>query len=202
MKKHRLCVPLLLVCQAVLLSGCTSELWEKERFARCHWPANPPNLRLFYSEPAQDVLAEYEEASQGTATVQRRAYWLEPNAPAIAAGRQPLFVSSTNTQGLAAVPVTDNPTNAPLSGYQGLYAVVATNGQSFFLWSGQQQLGFYGLPVYFTTSGQRVKQVLLTPFAVAADATVIGGCVALVGGSLVVIGACESESNPFAGRRH
>ena len=59
-----------------------------------------------------------------------------------------------------------------------------------------------GCPVYLTTSGQRVKQVLLTPFAVAADATVIGGCVALVGGSLVVIAACESESNPFAGRRH
>ena len=89
------------------------------------------------SQP-RDVPAEYDEASQGTATVQRRAYWLEPNALAIAAGRQPRFVASTNTQGLAAVPVTDNPTNTPLSGYQGLYAVVSTNGQSFFLHSGQQ----------------------------------------------------------------
>ena len=165
MKKHGLCVLLLLVCQAVLLSGCTSELWEKERFARYHCPANPPNLRLFYSEPSQDMLAEYDEASQGTAAVRRRAYWLEPNAPAIAAGSQPRFVGSTNTQGLVAVPVTDLPTNTPLAGYQGLYAVVSTNGQSFVLWSGQQQLAFYGLPLYFTTSGQRVKQVLLTPFA-------------------------------------
>ena len=54
----------LTLCQAVLLSGCTSALWEKERFARCHWPANPPNLRLFYSERAKDVLAEYDEVSK------------------------------------------------------------------------------------------------------------------------------------------
>jgi hypothetical protein len=34
---------------------------------------------------------------------------------------------------------------------------LSTNGQSFFLRSGQQELGFYGLPLYFTSSGQRVK---------------------------------------------
>jgi hypothetical protein len=202
MKDKRCALLILALCQALLLSGCTGALWEKERFTRYHWPANPPDLRLFYSEPARDMLAEYDEASEGTATVRRRAYWLEPNAPAIAAGRQPQFVSSTNTQGLAVVPVTDKLTSSPLSGYQGLYAVVSTNGQSFFLWSGQQQLGFYGLPVYLTTSGQRVKQVLLTPLAVAADATIIGGAVALVGGSLFVIGACESGGHPFSESRH
>jgi hypothetical protein len=180
------------LCQTILLSGCTSALWEKERFARYHWPANPPNLQLFYSEPAKDLLAEYDEAAQGTAALKRRAFWLESNAPAIAAGRQPRFVSPTNTLGLAPVPVTDNPTNTPLSGYQGLYAVVSTNGQSFFLRSGRQQLGCYGLPLYFTSSGQRVKQVFLTPFAVVADATVISGCVALVGGYLYA--ACASQS--------
>ena len=42
--------PILCLCQAVLLSGCIAALWQEERFARCHWPANPPNLRLFYSE--------------------------------------------------------------------------------------------------------------------------------------------------------
>src|ERR1039457_4004172 len=96
---------ILCLCQAVLLSGCTSALWEKERFARCHWPANPPNLRLFYSEPARDVLAESDEASEGTATVQRRAYWLDPNALAVAAERQPRFVSITNTQDFMMVPI-------------------------------------------------------------------------------------------------
>jgi hypothetical protein len=168
---------ILTLCQAVLLSGCTSALWEKDRFARCHWPANPPNLRLFYSEPARDVLAEYDEVSEGTPTVQRRAYWLEPNARAVAAERKPQFVSITNTQDFMMVPITDSLTNPPSSAYQGLYAVVATDGLSFSLCPGQKEPTVYGLPVYFTGSGQRVKQVLLTPFAVATDVTIVGGVV-------------------------
>jgi hypothetical protein len=31
--------------------------------------------------------------------------------------------------------------------------------------------------MYFTSSGQRVKQVLLTPLAVVTDVTVVGGVV-------------------------
>jgi hypothetical protein len=176
--KYRLL--LLTLCQAVLLSGCTSALWEKERFARCHWPANPPNFRLFYSEPARDLLAEYDEVSEGTPTVQRRAYWLEPNALAVAAGRHPRFVSITNTQDLMVIPVTDSLTNPPPSASHGLYAVVATDNLSFSLCPGQKEPTVYRLPVYFTGSGQRVKQVLLTPFAVAIDLTVVDGVVCLI----------------------
>jgi hypothetical protein len=188
---------ILAVCQALLFSGCTTALWERDRFACSHWPANPPNLRLFYSDPAHDLLAEYDEVTDASARVQRRAYWLEPNAAAIEAGREPQFLASTNAQGLAAIPVTGNPAYGALPGYRGLYAVVSTNGRSFYLYSGQKELGCYGLPAYLTTSGQRVKQVLLTPLAVAADATVVGGGVALVGGAIFVIGACESGGNPL-----
>jgi hypothetical protein len=177
MKAYKARLLILVVCQAVLLSGCTSALWEKERFARCHWPANPPNLRLFYSEPARDVLAEYDEVSEGTPTVQHRAYWLEPNALAVAAERQPQFVAVTNVQDLVVVPVTENVARPPPSAYQGLYAVVSTNGQSFSLYLGGKEPTDYRLPMYFTGSGQRVKQVLLTPLAVATDATVVGGVV-------------------------
>ena len=171
---------ILTVCQAVVLSGCTSALWEKERFARCHWPANPPNLRLFYSEPARDVLAEYDEASEGTTTVQRRAYWLEPNALAVTSERQPLFVSVANTQDLVVVPVTNSLAGPPPSAHHGPYAVVATDNLSFSLCPGQKEPTVYRLPLYFTGSGQRVKQVLLTPFAVATDLTVVGGVVCLI----------------------
>jgi hypothetical protein len=177
MKAYKGSLLILVVCQAILLSGCTSALWEKERFARYHWPANPPNLRLFYSEPVRDVLAEYDEVSEGTTTVQHRAYWLEPNALAVAAERQPLFVPVTNVQDLVVVPVTENATGLPPSAYQGLYAVVSTNGQSFSLHLGKKEPTDYRLPMYFTGSGQRVKQVLLTPLAVATDATVVGGVV-------------------------
>ena len=191
MKYHKYRLLLLTLCQAVLLSGCTSALWEKERFARCHWPANPPNLRLFYSEPAKDVLAEYDEASQGTTKVQRRAYWLEPNALAVAAGRQPRFVSITNAWDLVAVPVTDKLAESPASAYHGLYAVVSTNGQSFSLCLGEKDPTVYGLPVYFAGSGQRAKQVLLTPFAVATDVTIVGGVVSVILGAHVGVAWCQ-----------
>ena len=118
--------------------------------------------------------------SEGTPAVQRRAYWLEPNALAVAAGRQPRFVSVTNTQDLMVVPVTDTLTNPPPSAYQGLYAVVATDNLSFSLCPGQKEPTVYRLPVYFTGSAQRVKQVLLTPFAVATDLTVVDGVVCLI----------------------
>ena len=185
----------LIACQALFLSGCTSALWEKERFARCHWPANPPNLRLFYSESARDVLAEYDETSQGTTTVQHRAYWLEPNAMAVAAGRQPRFVAITNAQGLVVVPVTDNLASPPPSAYRGLYAVVSTNGQSFSLYLGEKESTVYGLPVYYAGSGQRAKQVLLTPFAVATDLTLVGGVV-------FVIAASHAEADRCLERTH
>ena len=85
MNNHKYCIFVLLVCQAGLLTGCTGMLWQKERFARFHRPANPPNLELFYSQSARDVLAEYDEVSEGTPGVQRRAYWLEIRAPCAAA---------------------------------------------------------------------------------------------------------------------
>jgi hypothetical protein len=78
------------------------------------------------------------------------------------------------------VPITDSLTNPPPSASHGLYAVVATDNLSFSLCSGQKEPTVYRLPVYFTGSGQRVKQVLLTPFAVATDLTIVGGVVCLI----------------------
>jgi hypothetical protein len=169
---------ILLVCQAALLTGCTSALWEKQSFADRYRPANPPNLQLFYSESAKDVLVEYDEVSTGAPVVQRRAYWLEPNAMKVATDCKPRFVPAANTPDFAAVPVTDNPANPAVSSYRGLYAVVATNGQSFTLCLGEKEATVYKLPVYFGGSRQRAKQVLLTPIAVAADAAIVGGALA------------------------
>jgi len=195
-RQHHQCgLLILLVCQAVLLSGCTATLWERERFARMHWPANPPNLRLFYSESARDVLAEYDEASEGTTTIQRRAYWLERNATKIVAERQPSFVSVANPQVLATVPVADNPASPPTATYQGLYAVVSANDQSFTLYPGDKEPTVYRLPMYYTSSGQRVKQVLLTPFAVAVDATIVGGVLAAVVAYAEVSSGCPNLYN-------
>jgi len=47
-------------------------------------------------------------ASQGTTPAQREAYWLEPNALSVAAGRAARFVSFTKAQDLVVGPVTDS----------------------------------------------------------------------------------------------
>ncbi len=191
-KKH--CEGMLLalsLCPAVLLSGCTGILWEKERFAHCHWPANPPGLRLSYSESARDVLAEYSEKAEGTTAVERRAYWIQRDARKVQTDRRPRFVSVTNSQELAEVPVVDAPTNSPALSYGGLYAVVATNGESFTLYRRERTPTVYRLPVYYAGSGQRVKQVLLTPFAVATDATVVGAVIAVVAAHAVAATGSE-----------
>ena len=65
-------------------------------------------------------------------------------------------------------PAAMPPTNA------GLYAVVGTNGTDFSLRSGEEIVGSYELPIYEDASG-KTKQVLLTPVAVVADLTIIGG---------------------------
>jgi hypothetical protein len=190
MKNHKYTWLLLTLCQAVLLSGCTSALWEKERFARLHWPADPPNLRLSYSERARYVLAEYDEVSEGSTTVKRRAYWLEPNALAVAAGRQPRFVSVTNALDLVEVPVTNSLAGPSPSACHGLYAVVSTNGQSFSLYSGQKELTVHELPMYYFGAGQRTKQVLLTPLAVVTDLTLVGAVVCVIAGAHAGTDAC------------
>jgi hypothetical protein len=180
---------ILLLCQAVLWSGCTAALWERERFTRLHWPANPPNLRLFYSESARDVLAEYDEVSEGRSAIRRRACWLVQNASNVATERAPSFVFLTNAQDFAAVPLADNPPSPPTATNQSLYAVLATDGQSFTLYPARKEPTLYRLPIYYTSSGQRVKQVLLTPFAVAVDATIVGGVVAVFAAYAVAEGS-------------
>jgi hypothetical protein len=190
--KHRRCALLIFIaCQAVLLSGCTGILWEKERFAKCHWAANPPGLRLHYSESARDVLAEYDEMSQGTAATRRRAYWVQHNKKKVLADHRPEFVSLTNAQNLAEVPVAGASASPPALSYPGLYAVVATNGESFTLYAAGKDPKVYRLPVYYAGSGQRVKQVLLTPFAVATDATIVGGIIAIIASSAVAATGTE-----------
>ncbi len=185
MRNHKWGLLTLLLCQAVLLSGCTGILWEKERFAHCHWAANPPGLRLYYSESARDVLAEYDEQSKGTAQIQRRAYWIQRNQKKVLADRRPEFVTVTNAPDLAVVPIAEVPTNPPALSHRGPYAVVATNGLSFALCQGEKAPKVYRLPVYYAGSGQRVKQVLLTPFAVATDATIVGGLIAIIAAHVV-----------------
>jgi hypothetical protein len=159
----------------MLLSGCaTSKVWEEGQFARFHEPATPANLRLFQSDRSGDVLVEYDEWRDGDESIRRRAYWLEPNRERVQARRKPRFVPIDRASGLAAIPATGAPPGAGDAPVEKRYAVIPTQSQAFVLYSAEQKVGDYELPVYQDASG-RVLQVALTPIAVAADLTIVGG---------------------------
>jgi hypothetical protein len=178
MKLKRHCVFVLFAAQTLWLSGCaTSRLWEDGQFARYHEPAEQEKLELFYSPKKQDVLVQFNESREGSDRIHRRGYWVEPNQSRTRGRRKPEFVSVREAANLAPIPVFGL-TEAGQPTQETLYAVVSTSGHSFTLYSGSKQLKSCDLPVYRDMSG-RTKQVLLTPPAVVADATVVAGVVAI-----------------------
>ncbi len=60
-----------------------------------------------------------------------------------------------------------------------MYAVAATGGASFALYSKDHEIGKFDLPVY-PDGFHRARQVLLTPFAVVADVTLVSAAVGLI----------------------
>ncbi len=163
----------LLSAQAMLVGGCaTSKVWEAGQFARFHEPAKPSNLRLFDSSQRGDVLVEYDEWRDGDEKIRRRAYWLAENTARLQAQRNPRFVTAQHDADLSPIPeIEARPVDGDVS--NGHHCAIISN-QDFVLYSGQTKIGSYELPVYADASG-RVKQVAITPIAVAADLTIVGG---------------------------
>jgi hypothetical protein len=168
-----------MAAQMVFVSGCTSALWDKETFAHHYRPADPVALHLFYSEERRDLLVQYDESKDAGAKIQSRCYWLQPNTMRVNGDRKPHFVSGRATKGLVPIAVREVAAPPAQPKLMELYAV-ARHGDDFFtLYSGKEPLDPYKLPTYVGGS-RRVKQVLLTPFAVGADATIIGAVVGAV----------------------
>ena len=164
-----------LTAQIALLGGCaTSKVWEQGQFARFHEPATPSNLRLFQSYPRGDVLVEYDEWRDGDESIRRRAYWLESNNARVQARCKPRFVSIEQASALTPLPAIESPSVPAGAAVEGQHAVISAQGRGFVLYSADQKVGDYELPVYRDASG-RVLQVVLTPIAVAADLTIVGG---------------------------
>jgi hypothetical protein len=165
---------------AVLWSGCaTSALWEEGRFARFHEPANPPGLRLYRAPENADVLVEYMESLDSDESRRPRSYWLDKNAARLKDRQEPVFSSRTKEGSLEPIPILDSLPSTDSRRQLGLYAVASTNGCEFTLYSGEKSLGAFVLPVYQDKSGL-AKQVALTPIAVAANLTIIGGLIFVV----------------------
>jgi len=176
--KRNLLLFLLLVLQAPLWSGCTALLWKKSTFATYYHPADPANLQLYYSDRRKDLLVQYDESREKEKKVQRRSYWLEPNLTIVNDGRKPEFVAPTTLDGLTRVPLSATKPDTPPQGFKGLYVVSETHDPRFTLYSGTNELNACILPIYHDNEQIAVK-VLLTPPALVADATLVGGLIGL-----------------------
>jgi hypothetical protein len=153
-------------------------LWNKSTFTTFYHPADPSNLQLYYSDARKDLLVQYDESREREKKVQRRSYWLEPNLTLANNGQKPQFVNAVSLDGLTALPLTATQPVSPPAGFKGLYVVSQTHDPRFTLYSGTNELNDCTLPIYHANDQIAVK-VLLTPPALAADATLVGGLVGL-----------------------
>jgi len=171
---------MLLLLPLALAAGCTTDaLWNKTNLDAWNEPATDPNLRLFHAEPQKDLLVAYEEYSERSGATQTRAYLLYQNQKRLEQRRRPRFVSTNRLRALPPVPVFQTPPAPGTNFSQTLYAVVSTNGPSFTIYSGDRVVSAHELPSYNDGKG-RAARIALTPLAVTADITIIGGFVFLM----------------------
>jgi hypothetical protein len=181
MKRNRCWWALLVLIQTLLLNGCTPLLWDEKTFAHSYEPAKPANLRLSYSNQKHDVLVAYDEARDGAEPIRHRSYFADQNAARVNNRRKPHFVRLHDGRPLQQIPITNSTLSAASPLFPGLYASSPSEGDAFTLYSKGEALESYDLPRYIGSS-RRIKQVLLTPFAVAIDCTIIGAVAAVYWG--------------------
>jgi hypothetical protein len=168
------CLPLLI---PICLCGCaTSALWQNDYLEHFNQPASNPNLRLHAAPKESDVLVTYDEYCERRDRVRTRAYWLNRNEQRIAQRQAPHFEHPKRARGLQSIPVFEaephDVERLPL------YAV-CMNSRSFMLVFKNGPTSDYMLPFYNDGTG-RLRKVFFTPAAVAADATLVGGCIGLM----------------------
>jgi hypothetical protein len=158
----------------LLTSGCaTNALWNKTQLDASNEPAADPRLQLFDARQQKDFLVVYDEYSERHDSTHTRAYFLNQNEKRVEQGLKPHFVSTHLSRALPQIPVW--PTS-PLSNTNfspTAYAFVSTNKQSFIIYSNGQGTN-HDLPVYNDGWG-RTDRIALTPVAVTADLTIVGG---------------------------
>ena len=163
---------------APLWSGCTVMLWNRTTFSTYYHAANPSNLQVYYSEEHKDLLVAYDESRELEKKVRKRYYWLEPNAELTDQGRKPQFCQPVSLENLRPLPQSPVAMNPPPPGLNDLYIVNKPHDLRFTVYSGTNEVNSYILPDYDADQKVFVK-ILLTPPALAADATLAGAVIGL-----------------------
>lgn len=163
-----------------LLTGCTTAvLWQETG----DWDARkvsaqPNHLELFDAPRKKDFLVVYEEVSERTESVHKRAYFLYENESRIEKRDRPQFVSVRRSQGLEPVPVFSSAEAVAPSLARSTYVIASTNDYLFILHSADGEENSHMLPVYSDGIGE-AERIALTPFAITVDAALMCGWVFL-----------------------
>src|ERR1700678_2657793 len=159
-------------------AGCmTNALWENDDLEAWKQPADKPNLQLFQGDPQTNLLVFYDEYSERNNAIHPRAYWLTENQTKVDEHVRPHFAPCSAKDHLPSVPIFYDPIPAGMTLPHGLYAVVATNKQSFTLFVDSRAIASHSLPIY-NDGKRRTEKIALTPLAVTADATIVGPAIA------------------------
>lgn len=154
-------------CESVQEHCLTRKLWNHPAFEVRHVPAVNPALQLFEAPQRGDVLVRYDELTTWKDDIRPRAYWLQENLPRVTSGRKPRFVPLAAADKLTPIPIAT--TNlAPAR-----HAIIDARDGSFALHAPNAPPQYHSLPSYPDTPA-RLQRLLLTPFAVAADAVQVG----------------------------
>jgi hypothetical protein len=158
----------------LLTGGCaTNALWNKTQLDAWNEPDDNSRLQLFDASRQKDFLVVYDEYSERHDSTRTRAYFLNQNDKRVEQGRKPHFVSAQLSRELPLVPVLQTLPLANTNFLPTVYAVISTNKQSFTIYSSEQRTN-HDMPVYNDGWG-RTDRIALTPVAVVADLTIVGG---------------------------
>jgi hypothetical protein len=158
----------------LLTGGCaTNALWNKTQLDAWNEPDDNSRLQLLDASRQKDFLVVYDEYSERHDSTRTRAYFLNQNEKRVEQGRKPHFVSAQLSRELPLVPVLQTLPLANTNFLPTVYAVISTNKQSFTIYSSEQRTN-HDMPVYNDGWG-RTDRIALTPVAVVADLTIVGG---------------------------
>jgi hypothetical protein len=178
----------LLLLAVAAVPGCaTHALWAEANLGTWHQPSSDSTLRLFSSGQPGELLVLYQESCEPHDARRTRAYWLYSNASRIERQKQPKFVKIDSARGLEPVPVFSATKPSPLPA-PAIYAILSTNKLWFTLYSSDTFVGSFALPVYRDGMG-KMERIALTPLAVTADVTMVGGAIGAVAGYMYVSGS-------------
>ena len=161
-----------LMCVAWFGSSCaTQTLWLGNDGGR-HKPADQPYLFLYRPKKTNDVLVVYDEIRERDNMRKRRSYFLIPNLGRVEDGRRPNFVARGKYTGMQIIPLIKPADEEVMKVLKtNVYATTTNQGHQFSLHIDSRVMGPFALPVYETNdAADRTKRILLTPFAMAADA--------------------------------